>query len=376
MSARAVAGGLAVLGGYLGFSAAARRWYRTWGATANEAREPLAGDSLIEAAVMQTTRAITIAASPEQVWPWLLQMGQGRGGLYTYSWIENALRADIHNLDRVDPALQQLEVGERVRLTPDPYLGRLPGQYYTVTEIRPREALVMLQQLPTGANTSWSFVLRASGSEKTRLLVRARASAPAQASARAARTLELLLLEPGYFFMERGMLRGIKHRAETLAGRHEEATCLRGRAPTVLGEIVIERPVEEVFDIVADERNEPRYNSRLMSVEKTSSGPIGVGTSWRAETTRGRRRIPMTIDVTAYDRPRRLASRTRLASMDITGELSFEPVSAGTRMQWCWQLQPRGPLKLLGPLIARQGERQEQAIWSSLKRFLEAPRSP
>ena len=61
--------------------------------------------------------------------------------------------------------------------------------------------------------------------------------------------------------------------------------------------------------------------------------------------------------------------------MDITGELSFEPVSAGTRMQWCWQLQPRGPLKLLGPLIARQGERQEQAIWSSLKRFLEAPRS-
>jgi uncharacterized membrane protein len=289
--------------------------------------------------------------------------------------IENALRADIHNLDRVDPALQQLEVGERVRLTPDPYLGRLPGQYYTVTEIRPREALVMLQQLPTGANTSWSFVLRASGSEKTRLLVRARASAPAQASARAARTLELLLLEPGYFFMERGMLRGIKHRAETLAGRHEEATCLRGRAPTVLGEIVIERPVEEVFDIVADERNEPRYNSRLMSVEKTSSGPIGVGTSWRAETTRGRRRIPMTIDVTAYDRPRRLASRTRLASMDITGELSFEPVSAGTRMQWCWQLQPRGPLKLLGPLIAHQGERQEQAIWSSLKRFLEAPRS-
>jgi hypothetical protein len=90
-----------------------------------------------------------------------------------------------------------------------------------------------------------------------------------------------------------------------------------------------------VFDVVADERNEPRYNPRLVSVEKTSSGPIGVGTSWRAETTRGRRRIPMTIDVTAYDRPRRLASRTRLAGMDITGELSFEPVSTGTLMQWC-----------------------------------------
>jgi hypothetical protein len=145
MSARAVG---AAVGVYLGASAVGRRWYRTWGATAEEAREPLAGDSLIAAAAMQTTRAITIAASPEDVWPWLLQMGQGRGGLYTYTWIENALRADIHNLDHVDPGFQQLRAGERVRLTPDPYLGRLPGQYYTVIELQPHEALVMLQQLP------------------------------------------------------------------------------------------------------------------------------------------------------------------------------------------------------------------------------------
>jgi hypothetical protein len=111
-----------------------------------------------------------------------------------------------------------------------------------------------------------------------------------------------------------------------------------------------------------------------VSVEKASSGPIGVGTRWRAETMRGRRRIPMTIEVTAYDPPRRLASQTRLAGMDITGELSFEPVSAATRMRWRWQLEPRGPLTLLGPLMVRQGERQEQAIWQSLKRFLEARR--
>ena len=210
---------LAVTGGYFAFSAATRRWYRAWGATAEEAREPLAGDALVEDAAVQTTRAITISAAPEHVWPWLLQMGQGRGGLYTYAWVENALRADIHNLDRIDPELQRLAVGDRVRLTPDPYLGRVPGQYYTVTEVRPREALLMLQQLPTGAATSWSFVLRRRRDGTTRLLVRARAAAPARASARAARALELLLLEPGYFVMERGMLRGIKRRAETLAGR-------------------------------------------------------------------------------------------------------------------------------------------------------------
>jgi hypothetical protein len=369
---RALSATSAGLAGYLGCSAAFRPWYRTWGATAEEAREPLPGDSLVASAAMQTTRAINIAASPEHVWPWLLQMGQGRGGLYTYTWIENALRADIHNLDRIDPDLQQLEVGDRVRLTPDPYLGRLPGQYYTVTEMQVREALVMVQQLPNGASTSWSFVLRPRASTDTRLLVRARASKPARASARAQRALELLLLEPGYFVMERGMLRGIKRRAEKpAAGRAENMTRPRRRLPAIRGEIVIERPVEEVFDVVADERNEPRYNPRLVTVEKTSPGPIGVGTSWRAETTRGRRRIPMTIDVTAYERPRQLASRTRLAGIDITGELSFEPVSAGTRMRWCWQLQSHGPLRLLGRLIVRQGERQEQAIWSSLKHFLE-----
>jgi uncharacterized protein YndB with AHSA1/START domain len=325
---------------------------------------------------MQTTRGITIAAKREHLWPWLMQTGQGRGGLYTYTWVENALRADIHNLDRVDEKLQRLQVGDRVRLTPDPYLGRLPGPYYTVTEVRPTDTLVMVQRLPTGAITSWSFILRARDERETRLLVRARDSQPARASARAQRALELLLLEPGYFIMERGMLHGIKPRAETLAaGRRGRAAPELGRLHAISGEIVIERPVDEVFDVVADERNEPRYNPRLVSVEKLSSGPIGVVTRWRAVMKRRRRQIPMTIEVTAYERPRRLASRTRLASMEIEGELSFEPVSTGTRMRWCWRLQPRGALKPLGPLIARQGERQEAAIWGGLKRFLEAPSS-
>jgi hypothetical protein len=219
ISARAVAGGVAaLLAAYLGVSVAARPWYRSWGACPEEARERLAGDSLIDDAAMQTTRAITIAASPGRVWPWLLQLGQGRGGLYTYTWVENALRADIHNLDYIDPQLQRLDVGDRVRLTPDPYLGRLPGQYYTVTEIRAREALVMVQQLPRGAITSWSFVLRAQADGNARLLVRTRASEPPRASTRVQRALELLLLEPGYFVMERGMLRGIKRRAEAQVG--------------------------------------------------------------------------------------------------------------------------------------------------------------
>jgi hypothetical protein len=141
-------------------------------------------------------------------------MGQGRGGLYTYEWIENALRADVHNLDRIEPDLQRLEVGDRIRLTPDPYLGRVPGQFYRVEEIRPGQALTMLQELPTGGSSSWSFTLRPMPAGQTRLIVRSRSSPPPGPAARLARQVELLLLEPGYFVMERGMLRGIKRRAE------------------------------------------------------------------------------------------------------------------------------------------------------------------
>jgi hypothetical protein len=139
----------------------------------------------------------------------------------------------------------------------------------------------------------------------------------------------------------------------------------------IAGEIVINRPVEEVFDFVADERNEPRYNPRLRRVEQLSAGPIGVGTRFRAETVTLGRPVPMVIEFTAYERPRRLRSATHMSTMEIDGTLAFESVAGGTRMHWSWELRPRGVLKLLSPLVARIGRRQEEAIWAGLKRHLE-----
>ena len=138
------------------------------------------------------------------------------------------------------------------------------------------------------------------------------------------------------------------------------------------GEIVIDRSVEEVFDFVADERNEPRYNPRLLWVEKISSGPLGRGTCFRAATKTMGRPVEMTIEFTGYERPRRLASATHLPTMEIRGALTFEPVTGGTRMRWSWELQPRGVLGLLRLLIVRMGRRQEEDIWAGLERFLEA----
>jgi uncharacterized protein YndB with AHSA1/START domain len=138
------------------------------------------------------------------------------------------------------------------------------------------------------------------------------------------------------------------------------------------GEIVIKRPVDEVFDFVADERNEPRYNPRMVRAEKVSDGPIGVGTQFHAETATRRGSAEMAIEITRHERPSRLESSTRLSNMDIAGALTFDPVPGGTRMQWVWDVRPRGVLKLMSPIISRMGERQERIIWTNLKRVLEA----
>jgi hypothetical protein len=121
----------------------------------------------------------------------------------------------------------------------------------------------------------------------------------------------------------------------------------------IKGEIVISQPVHVVFDFAADERNEPRFNPRMRRVEQISPGPIGRGTRFRAETTSMGRPVEMVIEFTAYDRPARLSSFTRMSAMDIRGTLTFAPVPEGTLMRWDWEMEPRGALKMLKPLIVR-----------------------
>ena len=142
------------------------------------------------------------------------------------------------------------------------------------------------------------------------------------------------------------------------------------------GEIVINRPVEEVFDFVADERNEPRYNPQMIRAEQISDGPIGLGTRFRAEVMSMGRSAEMTIEFTTYERPRRLASTTHMAAMEIQYTLTFDPVPDGTRMRWAGEVEPRGVFKLMAPLIARMGQRQEETNWTGLKRYLEAQGRP
>jgi uncharacterized protein YndB with AHSA1/START domain len=140
---------------------------------------------------------------------------------------------------------------------------------------------------------------------------------------------------------------------------------------TITGSILIRRPIEQVFDFVADEHNEPVYNPQMRSVEKTTPGPIGVGTVWHVVMASGKRSTPFELEVTEYVRPRRLGSMTRMTSADIDGALTFVPDASGTLMSWSWDLRPKGMLKLAAPFFALIGRRQEQRNWSSLKAHLE-----
>lgn len=144
------------------------------------------------------------------------------------------------------------------------------------------------------------------------------------------------------------------------------------------GEVVIIRPVDQVFDFVADERNEPRYNSRMVRADKTSPGPIGRGTRFLAESAMLGRVVETTIEFTDYERPRLLGSTSRSVvrlikpvATKTEGTLTFDAVPGGTRMRWAWDVETRGVLKLMGRIVARAGERQEETMWGNLKHLLE-----
>ena len=139
------------------------------------------------------------------------------------------------------------------------------------------------------------------------------------------------------------------------------------------GEITIHRPVEDVFDYVADQTNEPRYNPEMVRAEKATPGPIGPGTRFNSAVASAGHPVEMVIEYTGYDRPRLLASTTTMKQADIEYTLRFEPAEAGTRMRWSGRVRPKGALRLLGPLVTWKGRAQEQRIWESLKRHLESP---
>jgi hypothetical protein len=172
-----------------------------WGATDAEISAVFPGDELVPAPLGMVNRAVTIQATPEQIYPWLVQLGADRGGLYSYTVLEGLANCPMTNADRIHPEWQNLKVGDLMKLCPkDP--GPPP---YIVASLEPNRSMVLGHQDNGKWVEIWQFTILPQADGTSRLVTRSRTMVVGGFWE---------VLHPITFTMERGMLLGIKARAE------------------------------------------------------------------------------------------------------------------------------------------------------------------
>lgn len=193
-----------------------RPWYLRWGTVGDETTRPLPGDALVpDAARPGQTRAVTINAPVEQVWPWVAQTGQDRGGFYSYDLLENMVGCEMPTDDYLRPDKQLWKVGDKLWMYPEHKAGGTG--FATLRVLEPGRALGFGTRMSgTGLdepeNGSWSFILEPLGDSATRLIVRGMGTGGRSLLGLA---FDRGIFEPAHFTMERRMLIGLKEVAET-----------------------------------------------------------------------------------------------------------------------------------------------------------------
>lgn len=207
----------------LGYWFLVRPWHLRWGATDEELQQRLPGDEFAPPRPrLNATHAITIHAPAAAVWPWLVQMGQQRGGFYSYTWLENVVGCQMHNANWIRPEWQSLKVGDSVWLHP-----KAPP--LKVLAIEPGRAIVL--------EKIWSFSLRQIDERTTRLVVRGRGDYnPDWKNSLLNFLCWRVVFEPAHFIMERKMMLGIKVRAESYS------RAARGAGKNQLGQRAASHP--------------------------------------------------------------------------------------------------------------------------------------
>jgi hypothetical protein len=186
--------------------AALTPWMDRWGATDDEIAATFPGDELLARPASFVNRAITIHATSEQIYPWIVQLDATRGGWYSYTWMEALLNCRMVNADRIHPEWQDLKVGDEVKMCP-----KQPAPPpYIVAQIHPNQAIVMGHKENGQWMDLYQFVIVPQQDGTTRLILRTRTNAVGGL---------WTVIHPGVFIMERGLLFGVKARAEALASQ-------------------------------------------------------------------------------------------------------------------------------------------------------------
>ena len=175
-----------------------------WGATDHEISATYPGDELLARPKSFVNHAVTIHAKPEQIYPWIVQLGAGKGGYYSYTWLETyLLNCPLVNADRIHPEWQDLKVGDEVKMCP-----KQPGPPpYKVAMLKPNQAVVLGHQENGTWVDLWQFVIIPQPDGNSRLILRTRTNAVGGFWD---------VIHPGVFIMERGLLLGVRDRAQGL----------------------------------------------------------------------------------------------------------------------------------------------------------------
>ena len=190
-------------------------WMDRWGATADEVTAAYLGDELVPSPRIFYTRAVSINAAPEEIYPWIVQLGALRGGMYSYEWFEtNILRCELINADRIHAEWQDLKVGDKVKMCPEENWG---PPAYEVAMLEPDHIVVLGHKDSSAVDQDhatwsdiWQFVLVPQADGSTHLILRSRDAKEGWI---------WHAMRPGEFIMARGMLLGIKERAEGMGSR-------------------------------------------------------------------------------------------------------------------------------------------------------------
>lgn len=333
---RTTAPAVAVAGGVLVYAVGYRPWQLRWGATHAEVDAVMPGDDVVPDACWTATRAVTIAAEPGEVWPWLVQMGAGdRAGWYSYDIIDNG---GVRSAREVRAPLQSLAIGDVMRLTAGSPAG------FRVISLEPDRSLVLAHREQCGA-VSAAFTLTTAGTAGTRLVHRVRFRVGPAGLAWA------VLMDAGDLVMSRRMLLGIRERAETRARRGGRARAPRDLDPTALRydlEVAVGADPATVYAFLADVQDHTGPPGSGVRMRKRPAGPTAVGTRWHEEVRLGPGLwMPVDSVATAVDPPALLEAD--FTSPFFTGWLSYrvEPATTGSTLRQRQVVRPRRSMRWL-----------------------------